>query len=146
MSVEPNERDRATKADMVEAFDMVRALIQEAKPPQGYITDHLDAAENWLDKVEEMAIHRAEIEAAITEALAAAEQRGYERGRAEVLHHEIDAARCRAVLNRLLVWHKAKSDPSLDQGHSMTSILLDAEKAIYGLDAMLAEKERRDAE
>lgn len=43
-----------TKADVVEAFDMTRSLIQEAKPREGYITDHLDAAENWLDNLEEM--------------------------------------------------------------------------------------------
>ena len=135
MSVEPNERECALQLIDYLLSLGARGDCNEAAMANRTLTGLFDA-------------YRAEIEAA-------AEQRGYERGRAEVLHHEIDAARCRAVLNRLMVWHKAKSDPSLDQGHSMTSILLDAEKAIYGLDAeksiyalvaMLAEKERRDAE
>ena len=33
---------------------MTHSLIQEAKPREGYITDHLDAAEGWLDNLEEM--------------------------------------------------------------------------------------------
>lgn len=39
-----------------EALDMARSLIQEAKgaegPNGGFVTNHLDAAEGWLDKVE----------------------------------------------------------------------------------------------
>jgi len=39
-----------------EAFEQAHALIQEAKgadgPDGGFVTDHLDFAENWLDKAE----------------------------------------------------------------------------------------------
>jgi hypothetical protein len=42
--------------DAVEALGMARQLIQEAKgadgPEGGFVTDSLDAAENWLDTVE----------------------------------------------------------------------------------------------
>ena len=38
------------------ALETARELIQEAKgadgPNGGFVTDHLDAAENWLDRVE----------------------------------------------------------------------------------------------
>jgi hypothetical protein len=41
---------------VAEALDMTRDLIQEAKgaegPNGGFVTDHLDAAEGWLDKIE----------------------------------------------------------------------------------------------
>ena len=50
----PRIKPCPTKADFTEAFDMTHRLIQEAKPREGYITDHLDAAEGWLDKLEEM--------------------------------------------------------------------------------------------
>lgn len=43
----------AINAELVEALDMARDLIQEAKgadgPNGGFITDHLDAAQNWID-------------------------------------------------------------------------------------------------
>lgn len=42
--------------EALQNLQMARDLIQEAKgvdgPNGGFITDHLDAAENWLDKVE----------------------------------------------------------------------------------------------
>lgn len=41
----------------LEELQMARDLMQEAKgiegPKGGSVTDHLDAAENWLDRVEE---------------------------------------------------------------------------------------------
>lgn len=47
---------RRATADVTEAMAMVRDLIQEAKgaegPKGGFVTDHLDAAETWLDKVD----------------------------------------------------------------------------------------------
>ena len=54
MSDTPTLKPCPTKADFTEAFDMTHRLIQEAKPREGYITDHLDAAEGWLDNLEEM--------------------------------------------------------------------------------------------
>lgn len=54
MTDTPTLKPCPTKADFTEAFDMTHRLIQEAKPREGYITDHLDAAEGWLDKLEEM--------------------------------------------------------------------------------------------
>ncbi len=43
--------------EITEALDMAVELIQEAKgadgPNGGFVTDHLDAAEGWLDKVRE---------------------------------------------------------------------------------------------
>jgi hypothetical protein len=49
--------------ELSEAFDMAHALIQEAKgvegPGGGFVTDHLDAAENWLDKAEAIAAMEA---------------------------------------------------------------------------------------
>jgi hypothetical protein len=47
---------------MVEAFDMAHALIQEAKGFEergGPITDHLDAAENWLNVAQALALEAA---------------------------------------------------------------------------------------
>jgi hypothetical protein len=47
--------------DAVEALGMARQLIQEAKgadgPEGGFVTDSLDAAENWLDTVEAALSH-----------------------------------------------------------------------------------------
>ena len=54
MTDTPTLKPCPTKADFTEAFDMTHRLIQEAKPREGYITDHLDAAECWLDNLEEM--------------------------------------------------------------------------------------------
>ena len=54
MTDTPTLKPCPTKADFTEAFDMTHSLIQEAKPREGYITDHLDAAEGWLDNLEEM--------------------------------------------------------------------------------------------
>lgn len=43
--------------ETLQNLKMARDLIQEAKgtdgPNGGFITDHLDSAENWLDKVED---------------------------------------------------------------------------------------------
>lgn len=50
----------AVTQDMAEAFELAHALIQEAKgaadgPAGGFIIDHLDFAEHWLDKAERLA-------------------------------------------------------------------------------------------
>lgn len=46
----------AIREEMLSDLDMARELIQEAKghegPNGGFVTDHLDFAEHWLDRVE----------------------------------------------------------------------------------------------
>jgi hypothetical protein len=66
---------------LAEAFGQARALIQEAKgaewPMGGFITDHLDFAEHWLNKAEEIALSATQApvgEGALREALEASQR------------------------------------------------------------------------
>jgi hypothetical protein len=68
-------RPTALAGELVEAFEQAHALIQEAKgvadgPDGGYVTDHLDFAEHWLDKAERLAALRPASDAGEVERVA----------------------------------------------------------------------------
>jgi uncharacterized coiled-coil protein SlyX len=75
IAAEQTSETGTIRSDIVEAFDMTRSLIREAKPREGYITDHLDAAEGWLDNAEELAAAQHREITALRSAFAISEQK-----------------------------------------------------------------------
>ena len=71
-------------SDLPEAFEQTRALIQEAKgadgPSGGFVTDHLDFAEHWLDKAESLALSGKNPCMTFEQAWAEKEAAGYQYG------------------------------------------------------------------